>query len=345
MKRIDLTTIIEPVEIILPGGSRLVCHPLDNQQNSHSAIQLNRLRELLEQFIQHLRVDRGLGVTVHDRAQQLNQFIRWLEENGIEVATSSHFYDYYNRLSQSGLSNSRVRNVFYGLKQFAQFLLQHGHLNKNPLDSIKPPKLHSSNVQTRAITPDNIKKMFASAGSLRDRAMLALFLDTGIRASEAAKLNWSDIDLETGDVFINSGKYGKSRRVPIGDETVHLLTQHRRALQPEPDDPVWQNERTGRRLTYDGIRQVFNRIARRAGLAGQPTSPHAWRHAFSVQATASGMPTVVLQQILGHSSVKTTQIYASAEYDVIKNAHRRYSPAGRFFVALSGHFDRMGEPC
>ena len=134
---------------------------------------------------------------------------------------------------------------------------------------------------------------------------------------------YSNNDIPAHTAHVVDGKWHQSRWLFFTDVTADLLLQYRNTVPHAATDHLWHGKRGA--LTSTGIYQVFRRIARKAGVSGH-ANPHAWRHAFGKHATISGMPTATLQQLLGHSSVETTQIYVALDTAELQNAHEQHTP-------------------
>lgn len=167
----------------------------------------------------------------------------------------------------------------------------------------------------------------------RDRALLMVLLDTGIRKAEIAALLVSDLDLKTGSVLIRSGKGGKPRTVFVGATTRRALMAYLREREAfltyqekhhrlRMTDALWISGRDGKRLRYDGVREVLRRRAADAGIP-EP-SPHSFRRAFAVNALRNGMNILTLQRLLGHSDLSVINRYVKFLKDDLQQAHEQF---------------------
>lgn len=321
MKRIDLRTITDTLEIILPGGARLTYTPATSDTTT---LTLDALSALFDDFHteQSTYTTKRAG-TLKNYRQTFAQFAHWLRDSGASNITAEHWRRYYATERTRGLSVHTIRNRYRDLTVFIHWLIEHGHIPDNPLENITPPA-PPKNTPPKAIAETDILRMLRAADTLRDKTLLLFFLDTGCRAGEAAALTWSNIDLDAGTAAVVDGKAHKARYLFLSDGLIDLLRRYRDTIPHAPDDPLWTGKKG--RLTAWGIRQVFRRIAERANVT-ENWNPHAWRHAFGRHATIDGMPTGTLQQILGHSSIETTQIYLNLDTDALKTAHDQHTPA------------------
>lgn len=187
----------------------------------------------------------------------------------------------------------------------------------NPMPLVRPPLLKAKAMRT--FTEQELLRIFTLPLSLKDRAVVTLFLDTGIRAQECASLIWDDV---YPDYITVSGKTGE-RDVPISETTSRLL--QRVKAEGGRDHYVFWGKRGP--LTYEGIYKTVRRICRQAGIDGRRTSPHTFRHTFGTEyASMPGADPKVLQDILGHRDFKTTLRYIHNNRKRKIDNHHRCSP-------------------
>lgn len=169
--------------------------------------------------------------------------------------------------------------------------------------------------------------------STRDKALILLLLDTGLRVSEAARLRRQDINLEIGDLHVQpyrSSRKSKPRTVPMGIKTVKAIFKYLNSRNPKnvKNDLVFQTHGY-KPMNKDSIRQVIAAIAERVDVAD--AHPHRFRHTFAIQFLRNGGDIFTLQRLLGHTSLKMTQVYLAIAQSDIENAHRRASPVDNWF--------------
>jgi site-specific recombinase XerD len=156
----------------------------------------------------------------------------------------------------------------------------------------------------------------------RDWAIVLMFLDTGLRVSELCALTMPDLDLRVGFAVVQNGKGGKRRMVPLGRVAVDALRVY---LAGRPVGPVFL-ARDGLPLQPEGVRKLLKRAAARAGVT-VPVYPHLLRHTSATMYLANGGDTFTLQRILGHSDLRVTEMYVTCSVGLLKERHRRASPA------------------
>ena len=171
------------------------------------------------------------------------------------------------------------------------------------------------------LTAEQVKRILA-VSSIRERAIVSLFVDTGLRRAEVCALGWSDVDIKTGLVIVRRGKGGKARSVVIGAATRRGLLAYRRTLAIPNNSPLIQT-REGKRFTGAGLLQLFRRISKKSGIA---FSPHVLRRTFAILSLRSGMDVLHLQALLGHSSLGMVKHYVELLDEDLLREHAIHSP-------------------
>lgn len=250
-------------------------------------------------------------------------------ESTVDV-TASHIRRYLVDLGEQH-SRGGVVTLFTGLRAFLNwYKAEYAPAQWNPLDRIKAPKRPKERIEP--ISLEAFQQLVAQTETRtfsgdRDRALLHLLLDTGIRHQEATDLVVGDIDLQSGQVLIRQGKGQKSRVVYLGAKTRRLLLiyfRHRKEMTP--DSPLWISQQ-GNSLSKDGLRQVVRRLAQRAGIP-EP-GMHAFRRAFAVNSLRNGMDLISLQRLMGHANLETIHRYLAQVDDDLRQAHYDYGIVDR----------------
>jgi len=318
---LSLTTLpldCHTLEIRLPGGQRLT------HEMSRQAGDLNP-PDLLAEFLIYLEINENRKPnTLTGYRNRCGQFLEWLIRAGWYIDEPDAWPAYWADLKRRDYSPYTLRGHYRVLHRFGRWLYENGHLPAQPLADVLCPPV-PKNKPPKAITQDHIERMLAVAEDARDKAILMFFRDTACRAHEAVALKWRDVHLSEGKASV-IGKGDKARFLFFKPATRQALEIYRRSLDGRagPNEAVWQGHQGP--LTYQGLYMLFKRIAHRAGIEDSAFSPHAWRHAFGRDATINGMPTAQLQDVLGHSRMETTKIYAQFDTDELQQAHNRYSP-------------------
>jgi integrase/recombinase XerD len=253
----------------------------------------------------------------------LGQFTDWLRRNPKRhPAEPETWIIYYASLKRRRLSVYTRKGHFHILNRFGTWLLKKGYLRAHPLTEVSAPELPKDQ-EPKAIYREHIQAMLGAADNLRDRTILLFFRDTGCRATEAVTLTWGDIQLDERKA-ITQGKGNKQRKFFFKPITRRALKSYRGSVPHKKTDPVWWGPRGP--LGYDGLYKIFKRLAEKVDVGDENFNPHAWRHAFGRDTTMAGIPTVQLQDLMGHSSIEVTKIYTQFDSDELQEAHDRYSP-------------------
>jgi integrase/recombinase XerD len=290
--------------------------------------------ELLEQFYHHLGAERGLAsLTLESYAhdlQDFREFLRALKREAWEEVNLEDFQHYLSSLQSRGLSaRSRARRLS-ALRQFYRFLQREERLPANPVELLDSPRLPLKLPKVL-----NEKEVEALLGAVdpstpqgqRDAALLEVLYATGLRVSELVGLTIKQVDLRRG-VVRPLGKGHKERLVPMVPQAVEKLKLYLKEGRPQllkgKDSPfVFVNQR-GSGLTRQGFWKILQRHARLAGLGR--LSPHTLRHSFATHLLARGANLRVLQLLLGHADLATTQIYTHLDAERLKSAHKKAHP-------------------
>ena len=291
--------------------------------------------------LEHLSVERGLSTnTLAAYRRDLSRYRVFLDGRGrtdladIERADVSAFLAGL----QGGAASSAARTMS-AVRGLHRFALAEGWVGVDVTDDVPPPRVPLR--LPKALPLDAVEQLLAAAGAdepmaLRDRALLEFLYGTGARVSEAVALDVDDVDREDRTVVLD-GKGGKQRLVPVGsyacraidDYLVRLRPQLTRKARSGNAGALFLNARGGR-LTRQGAWTVLGAVAERAGLAGR-VSPHTLRHSFATHLLDGGADIRTVQELLGHSSATTTQIYTRVTVDRLREVYATSHPR-----ALSG---------
>ena len=293
-----------------------------------------RMDELLEQFYHHLGVERGLAsLTLESYAhdlQDFREFLRTLDRTTWEEVSLDDLQRYLAFLEGRGLSaRSRARRLS-ALRQFYRFLQREERLPANPVELLDSPRLPLK--LPKVLGEKEVEALLAATDpstpwGQRDAALLEVLYATGLRVSELVGLTLKQVDLRRGMVR-PLGKGHKERLVPMVPQAVaklrSYLSQGRPALLKGKDSPYVFVNRRGGRLSRQGFWKILQHYARLAGL--RHLSPHTLRHSFATHLLARGANLRVLQLLLGHADLATTQIYTHLDAERLKAAHRKAHP-------------------
>lgn len=264
-------------------------------------------------------------------------FARFLEsiekppQNWTEVSRH-HVRQFMIELMRSGLNPRSVQRTLSAVRSFYDHLLQDGVVNENPVEGTRPPKVRRR--LPGIMDVDAVQGLLEAQNSgdlleVRDLAMWELFYSCGLRLTELISLDLEDVDLDSGELRVRYGKGGKVRILPVGSKAISSMKHwliSRKTLPVQEDYPALFIARTGQRL---GVRSVQLRLAKwcqKHGVA-EHVHPHRLRHAFASHMLEASGDLRAVQELLGHSSLSTTQIYTQLDFQhlakVYDNAHPR----------------------
>ncbi len=287
-------------------------------------------------FLAYLRVECGLSPhTLSAYELDLRQLTGYLIERGINDLRSISFpllVDHLKRLRADGLSSKSIARHLSAIRMFCRFLTANGQLEDDPSALLETPKTwrtvpvvcHTKHIEAMFEAIDPAEPM-----ALRDRAILELMYATGCRASEIGQVQLADLHDELGVVKV-TGKGNKQRIVPIGRPALQWIARYRRELRPElaredrPTDALFLTRR-GTPVDRFRIWHLVTKYAKLAGVSG--VHPHTLRHSFATHMLAGGADLRVVQELLGHAKVTTTQVYTHVDRErlhaIVKQHHPR----------------------
>ena len=294
---------------------------------------------LVEIFLNHCAVERGLSKnTVAAYRRDLDKFAIFLSEAKLAIAeaTSANIIDFAGFLRKSGLSESSIARHVVAIRSLYAFLSKDQGIDNVAID-VNPPKIPKR--LPKALTISDIESMIASNGEdiagVRNKALIETLYATGARVSEIVQLNVGDISRSEGNTVTVKvrGKGGKERLVPMGKFAQHALDQYLTRSRPTMlknarEEALFLNEKRGTRLTRQSAWQIVMKAAERAGIE-RDISPHALRHSFATHLLDGGADIRVVQELLGHSSVTTTQIYTLVTIDKLRESYASAHPRSR----------------
>jgi len=271
--------------------------------------------------------------TVAAYRRDLRRFVGWLEGRDPTKLSIRDLADFTGWLNEKGLAPASVARHIVSLRVFFRYLQLEGVLKDNLAELLGSQKLWQRVPQV--LSPEQVDRLFAGPNRYdacwrRDRAMLELLYATGCRASEISGLTMPDMRLADGFCRCR-GKGSKERLVPLGRRAANAVREYLEHERPQfaartktPVDWVLLSHR-GRRLRRERIWELLKRYARRAG-APEEVSPHTLRHSFATHMLAGGADLRQVQEMLGHASIATTQIYTHVDHSRLKRVHRKFHP-------------------
>ncbi|MDH6601259.1 integrase/recombinase XerD [Myroides gitamensis] len=306
-----------------------------NQEKMSTKIWQNTLQS----YIHYLKLERGLAEnSIESYELDLLKFVQFLSHSEIEVApknvTPAHVNEFVYQLSTVLAPTSQAR-IISGVKSFFTFLLVDGQIEKAPTDLLEIPKLGRKLPEVLAM--EEVDAMLATLDlstneGYRNKVMMELLYSCGLRVSELVNLRLSDLFFEEGFIRV-IGKGSKHRFVPIDPDTMELITMYKQSIRnqmqvkKEDTDIVFLNRRGGR-LTRAMIFTIVKQAAQEANIQ-KNVSPHSFRHSFATYLLENGADIRMIQLMLGHESILTTEIYTHISREKLKGVMDRYHPRSR----------------
>lgn len=292
---------------------------------------------LLDEFCDVLWLEDGLSKnTLESYRRDLRQFASWLEKRGIAgllAASKAELLAYLAHRMTTGTKAASSARLLSSLKRFYRHAIRSGKLGADPTLTIDAPMLPRGLPKT--LTEADVEALLEAPDDqtplgLRDRAMLETLYATGLRVSELVGLSVAQVSRDAGIVRV-MGKGAKERLVPLGEEALIWIGRYLDEVRAEllagrTADSMFVTTRGGA-MTRQAFWYLIKRYAYRAGIV-KGISPHVLRHAFATHLINHGADLRVVQMLLGHSDISTTQIYTHVARERLKQLHARHHPRG-----------------
>lgn len=301
---------------------------------------------LREQFLVHIGIERGLAkATVSAYESDLNKYVAWLQTHGItkpDDIAKQDVEDYIAALDADGESARSKARRLASIHEFHRFALAQRAVSADVAASVKAPK--GASVLPDVLSVDEVSRLLDAAavgGStdpvvLRDKALLEFMYATGCRVSEAVGTNLDDIDLEEKVVRL-MGKGSKQRLVPLGSYARNSVVVYlnagrgeleRRSTAKVPERRALFLNKRGKRISRQSVWEIVKTAGERAGIT-KPLHPHTLRHSFATHLIQGGADVRTVQELLGHASVTTTQIYTHVSPEALIETYLTAHPRAR----------------
>lgn len=299
----------------------------------------NELLEGVDSFLAYLALEKGLSEnTLEGYQSDLKQFLSQLEKTSKprswNEVTAADVSDWIYSLSEEDYSNASLCRKLSAIRSIDSYLLQDRAIEKSFTEIVAGPKLRRKAPFTLSI--QEVERLLAapdetSPQGLRDRAMLELFYSSGLRVSELSGLTLQQIDLDLGALKVY-GKGSKERICPIGSEAVKAIESYLSNGRPslvkaKTGSSVFLSAR-GTAISRKTVWFLVKKYTLAAGI-DKPVKPHMLRHSFATHLLTGGADLRIIQELLGHADIATTQIYTSVESERTRSAHEEYHPRSR----------------
>lgn len=287
----------------------------------------------IQDFLNYLRIDKKYSEnTISSYQNSLNHFHQFFQNEQLEQIEENDLEKFLKYLHTKNLDISSISHIISALKSFYKYLLTFKNLKHNPLANIEMPKLKKSLPQTLSyneineLLDINIKTYY----DYRNKAMLELMYASGLRVSELVNLKIHDINFENNTVRI-FGKGSKERIIPISDYAAEAINLYLIRAYPflskgRINEYLFLNNH-GNKITRQAFFKLLQKLALEKGIKTH-FSPHTLRHSFATHLLQGGADLRSIQELLGHASISTTQIYTSVSNEFTYQNYHKYHPHG-----------------
>ena len=289
------------------------------------------VEEHIADYLSYLKVERGLAdQTISSYRIDLKEFTDSINKKAVKSITPGEAVNYISLLNQQARKPSTIARKISSLKRFFGYLVNTGTLSDNPFASLSAPKI--SRYHPNYLSPKEIEQIIdkidlTSKNGIRDKMIIELLYGCGLRISELINLKLSDMEFEAGFLRV-TGKGNKQRLVPMGEYArksieKYLISYDHKKLQRSSNLLIYNN--MGGELSRVGLWKIIKKRVLEAGITKQ-VSPHTFRHSFATHLIEGGADLRIVQEMLGHADITTTQIYTKIDREYIIAEHRKYHP-------------------
>jgi len=298
----------------------------------------NENRNYLIEFQEYLIVERNLSQnSIIAYTQDLKKFFQYVINKNLNILniTTEDLIGFLKDDTVNNISKRSLVRLIASLRQFYHFLVIKNYIDKNPAEKIELPKVEKH--LPDYLTLEEINKFFNSFDTnnifeLRDRCIFEIMYVSGLRISEVCNLKLEDIDFLEQEIKI-LGKGNKQRIVPFGEKTLQILRQYLVHSRPyickhksKKNEYLFISKKGGK-LDRKSVWKFLQKYSLRAGII-RTISPHTFRHSFATHMIQNQADIRIVQELLGHSDISTTQIYTHIDKRHLKEAHKKYHPRG-----------------
>lgn len=294
------------------------------------------MNDYLADYLHFLKVERGLSAnTIMSYERDLKQYIAFLVQQQVDSFQEVSRYtiiDFLQHLKDEKKSSTTIIRMVSSLRKFHQFLRQEQVTQDDPMQHIETPK--KAQVLPKVLSLEEVETLIETPKTnttlgLRDRAILEVMYATGLRVTELITLKLQDLHLQLG-LIQTLGKGDKERIIPLGDQAIHWLELYLEKSRPQlvksnQAVPFVFLNHHGNGLSRQGIWKNLHAIVLEAGIT-KPVTPHTLRHSFATHLLENGADLRVVQELLGHADISTTQIYTHISKKRMTEVYQQYFP-------------------
>lgn len=291
----------------------------------------------IDSFVLFLATERGLSDNYQlSTRRSLETFAAWLVSKSVEAPDaieSQHLSDFLAHRKRAGLAAASIKVEAVALRIFFRFLAGRGRLKRDPAEFLTLPRIERYLPDTLNVR--EVERLIGAVGendplALRNRAIFELLYASGLRISELCGARLENIDLDEGWIRV-TGKGNKTRIVPVGSKACaaigcYLANERPGLVRAKTGGEIFLSVR-GRKLTRERIWQLIGHYARIAGIEAH-VYPHLLRHSFATHLLSNGADLRVIQEMLGHADISTTEIYTHVDQKRLRAVHKKFHPRG-----------------
>ncbi len=285
-----------------------------------------KIEELIDRFINHILIEKNLSTnTASAYKNDILKFKEFIEEKGIDLnkLSSEDITSFIFFLKRKNYSSTSIVRILSGIRNFYKFIAGHGYI-ENLQINIESPKVERK--LPDFLTYQEIEKILnlneISRKHIRNLAILELFYSSGLRVSEVCDLKVNDLNLENGFIKVK-GKGNRERIALLNKKTIELLKKYLSERKGNSDYLFLNNQ--GKRISRQSIWKIVKKYAKYAGI-NKNVKPHTLRHTFATHLLNEGLDLRVVQELLGHKSISTTEIYTHLDRKKLKELYKKFHP-------------------
>lgn len=292
------------------------------------------LEKAVSEFLLDGKARQFTAPTLEHYRGRLGAFVRWAaaqDDTPLTVAdlTPALLRAYLVHLQERNLASNTQHTHARALRAFCNFCKREGWAGVSPFDTVKMPK--PDRVQKTAFTENEVRALLRACDTARERALVLVLLDTGLRATELCTLNMGDVDLDALTVTVRLGKGRKDRTTYLGARAARAVSRYlAERTDATPDAPLFPSESNRNldgRLTRSGLRRVLNIIGKRAGVPD--VHPHKFRRTFATWSLRGGMSVYALARLMGHADIHVLKQYLALVDADLQRAHEQAGPVDK----------------
>ena len=283
--------------------------------------------EIRQQLSQFLKVKNYSVHTITNYQRDISRFLNFIESQGFnfkQLATNQ-ISQWIIFLRKLGLGNRSIQRNISSLKNFYQYMFKNGFLSSNPFEGVVAPKINDP--LPKALSPEDVNKLLSfepkTIFDFRDKAFLELLYSSGLRVSEAISVNLSSFESDFTFVRV-VGKGNKERMLPVGKYAKYAIQKWLDIREVSADKDVLFTNKFGKRITARAMQERLYNLSLRQGMS--PVNPHMLRHSFATHLLESSGDLRSIQEMLGHSSLSTTQIYTKLNFQQLAKIYDNSHP-------------------